>query len=301
VGLSEYRQRLDAYNSDIKANLDAIHKTKVYSMLRPKAIKPPQVMSIICQGVELDFGNTIEISPVRVYYEATNFYSNNPYLSAFAKLDVSVVLLWVLSLAGLLLSFDAISGEGERGTLKLILSTRVSKVKLFLAKYLGSLICVGVLALISVVAAMVFFALSESIGLSLSLFFRFVKIFGVVVLYCGIWVGIGTLLSLVFRSSEVSLIGCLGVWVLLLIVVPNVVNHLGDDIDLDEAKEIVRREDWKLSEEFWRKKSKLQKSVSRWFYGQLTWYEPGEEQIYIEGTHPKTLIGLKRYFGRLYP
>ncbi|RKY72214.1 MAG: hypothetical protein DRQ24_05570 [Candidatus Latescibacterota bacterium] len=302
VDVSEYKRRLDAYYADIKANQESIRKTKVYSMLTPKAIKPPQVMSIVSQGVELDVGNTVQISPPRIQYEATNIYNNNPYISVFSKLDVSIIFLWILSLAALLMSFDAVSGEKENGTLKLMLVGRVSRAEFLLSKYLVSLLSVSFLAIISIGIVMSVFAISTSIDFTSSLFVKFMMIFAVVLLYEAIWVGIGAFLSLICKSSATSLMGCLAVWVFFLIVVPNIINHLGDHIDLDKGREILQHEEEQITAEFQENKFKLQElAFSNVSMAMFTWYEPGEEQIFIEGANPETVSACKRYFRELYP
>ena len=66
--------------------------------------------------------------------------SDNPFLSIFLAVDVIFVFKIVLSALAILFAYNTISGEREDGTLKLVLSNPVPRDALVLGKYLGGML-----------------------------------------------------------------------------------------------------------------------------------------------------------------
>ena len=62
---------------------------------------------------------------------------NNPYLHLFSQIDLVFIFQVVLSLLSLLFAYDAIAGDWETGTLRLVLSHPIGRGKVLLAKYIA--------------------------------------------------------------------------------------------------------------------------------------------------------------------
>ena len=71
-------------------------------------------------------------------------YQRNSMIRTFTALDWSFIIGVVMSFVAILFTFDAISGERERGTLRLTLSNPVPRGALMLGKFLGSFITIAV-------------------------------------------------------------------------------------------------------------------------------------------------------------
>jgi Cu-processing system permease protein len=73
--------------------------------------------------------------------------------------SITTLSVYLMPLIGLLLSFDAISGEAERGTLTLSLSYPLSRAEILLGKFLAHLLVLGVAVAIglSITAAIIAF------------------------------------------------------------------------------------------------------------------------------------------------
>ena len=52
--------------------------------------------------------------------------TDNPFIAFFSSIDIVFVFEVILSLMGLIFAYDAIAGERERGTLRLVLAHSLS-------------------------------------------------------------------------------------------------------------------------------------------------------------------------------
>lgn len=127
---------------------------------------------------------------------------------------VSLISLTVslVPLLGLLLGYDAIAGEGERGTLDLLLSCPLSPVQLLLGKWLGLVAVLGAVVVLGLAGPA---ALAVWHGATLLPWLGFAA--------CALWlgaifVGVAALLSTLplERSTLIGL--ALGVWLALVIL-----------------------------------------------------------------------------------
>ena len=102
-----------------------------------KVARPPTPLSSVASGVEPALGRSArvriqgepEFSPPPV--------SETPILAVLGQLDLNAVVRVFLSLFALLLTYDAVAGEKESGTLKAVLSNPVPRAQLLLGKALG--------------------------------------------------------------------------------------------------------------------------------------------------------------------
>ncbi len=195
-------------------------------------------------GTSKNFGHAVEKAPnpLAVFVfglenEMTRAYSQGgwyaPYLGP-RKLhttgfeynlafDVATVVCIVGSLLALVLSFDAICGESERGTLKVLLCGSIPRDTIILSK-----VCAGALTQLVPLA----------IGWTLSLWYaltvggvdtgpegvaRLAAIMGLSALYVVFFQALGTAISSFVSHSATSLAAALFAWVVLVLIVPNVV------------------------------------------------------------------------------
>ncbi len=86
-------------------------------------------------------GNTVAVSNGTVPMKAEEHGPANPYMIIFHSIDLALVFGVVLSLLALLFAYDAVSGEREDGTLRLMLSNAVPRDVVLIGKYLGAMAC----------------------------------------------------------------------------------------------------------------------------------------------------------------
>ena len=77
-----------------------------------------------------------------------NYPSASPNLKNIrpnvTKVDWAFIIGYVLSLIAILFTFDAVSGERERGTLRLMLANPIPRHTVLIGKFLGALISINI-------------------------------------------------------------------------------------------------------------------------------------------------------------
>lgn len=139
----------------------------------------------------------------------------------FPLLDITFVVSVLLSLLALVFSCDAVSGEKEDGTLKLMLTAGVSRAKLLLAKLLGGIVTMMIPFLLSLATALLILFIRGDVqwgGREWAALFWI--LFGTV-LYLMFFLGFGLFLSTRHHSSSAAAMTALFFWVILVLIVPS--------------------------------------------------------------------------------
>ena len=87
--------------------------------------RPPNPLSIFNTGLDKRLGNEIEVSHVFIrltIWDADKHEADNSYFNIFTSIDIVLIFQGILSLLALTFAYDAIAGEYEHGTLRLVLS-----------------------------------------------------------------------------------------------------------------------------------------------------------------------------------
>jgi ABC-type transport system involved in multi-copper enzyme maturation permease subunit len=134
--------------------------------------------------------------------------------------DLTFIVQFFLSFFALVLAYDAVTAEKEKGTLRLIYSNPAKRAYFILAKYFSALGSMGLALLIGLMLSLILLnvlspvPLSSSIIMSLSLFFLAAMV------YLSTFILVGMSCSVCSHASKNSLVLCLLLWVFLVIVFP---------------------------------------------------------------------------------
>ncbi len=240
LGIFQYKGQVERYQVDQRANMESIRNNLVYGTVKPKSIRQPESLSILCKGVDADFGNMVTFDLLNIPYEAEKAPGSNPYSSEFINLDVAKILIWLLSLIGLLISFDLISREKEEGTLKLILSNRVSRVRFLWSKFLSATISMIIILISVFLLILVIFLITPWITITASVLMSLFEFFIASLLYVLLWIALGMLISLIAGNSSTSLITSLAAWVIWMIVLPAAIKMIVGPTHFNQEKKQVR-------------------------------------------------------------
>jgi len=218
VLVSDYQERLKQYNDAFAANEAELRKVKVYKNITPTIYRCPNVLSVFSEGLEKRLGYSAKIELDNIPELSAVSTGINPYLSIYPVLDVSLVFKIVMSVLALLVAYDVIAGERERGTLKLVLSGTVARYQVLAGKLLAGL------ATLVIPLTMAFI-----VGVLIFEFFPLVDLAG------SDWVRIGLmyLASLIFLSAF---------WIVCVIVIPNGSGYLARKIRPLEPEERLESE-----------------------------------------------------------
>ncbi len=246
VLIGAYEERLADYSQKEAVNRENVASTSTYSVLRLKVQRPPNPLSLFSAGLETRFGSEIDIAfdsvpalsnpivDVRPEEEQWAFGSvpslsspgaplgiNNPYLHLFSQIDLVFIFQVVLSLLSLLFAYDAIAGDWETGTLRLVLSHPVGRGSVLLAKYIAAMVCLLLPVLMSLLLTLIQCSLARSLQFSTDDFLRIGGIVLTTIVYLSVFYLIGLLVSAITRRAATSLMLCMFIYVVLVLVYPN--------------------------------------------------------------------------------
>ena len=227
VLIQDYERRLESYNTSIETHRQGLHKWKTYSpgMGRLYIDRPPNPLSLFNVGLDKRLGNKISVSHwfVPSLWDAEMDSSDNSFLNIFSSIDIVFIFEVVLSLLALIFAYDALAGERERGTLRLVLTHPIRRGHILLAKYISAMLCLLVPLLMSLLLAVILITTSTSISVSTDEFLRMGGIVLSSLMYLSLFYLIGLLISSVTRRTSTALMLSMFVWGFLVLVYPNMI------------------------------------------------------------------------------
>jgi ABC-type transport system involved in multi-copper enzyme maturation permease subunit len=235
-----YQERLKVYNQNVAYNESELHKVTVYKNITPTIYQSPSALSVFSEGLEKQLGNSATIN----YNEVPEISAStaNHYLSIFSIFDASLIFKIVLSVLALLLAYDAISGERERGTLRLILSGTSARYQVLLGKLLAGLTVLVVLVTITFILGLVILLSFPMVDLTGSDWIRIGFMFLSSLVFIAAMYNLGLLFSCLARRSAISLVLGLFMWIIFVAVIPNGSVYLATQILPVESEDKVNEQ-----------------------------------------------------------
>jgi ABC-type transport system involved in multi-copper enzyme maturation permease subunit len=248
----DHKIRLGKYNDNIRGQGRNLESRRTYSQIRAGASKSPSPLGFLCIGSEKELGDTVwDISYQEVPRDAAGQGGGNPLMSVFPSLDISLIIMVVLSLLALMLSYDAISGERERGTLAVTLSNPAPRHDILLGKLLGGMISIALPLILSLLVGVLVVMLSGAVILSAHVWLRIGLIFIYSMIYLSAIFMLGILVSSVTSRSATSLVILLFIWVISVMILPNMAPYAAKHIRRVEDRALIDAKREALNSEFW--------------------------------------------------
>ena len=235
-----YQERLKTYSENVAYNESELHKVTVYKNITPTIYRPPSALSVFSEGLEKQLGNSATINYDKVP-EVTGAAANH-YLSIFSIFDASLIFKIVLSVMALLVAYDTISGERERGTLRLILSGTSARYQVLLGKLLAGLTVLVVLVTITFILGLVILLSFPMVDLAGSDWIRIGFMFLSSLVFIAAMYNLGLLFSCLARKSAISLVLGLFMWIIFVAVIPNGSVYLATQILPVESEDKVNEQ-----------------------------------------------------------
>ena len=227
VLIKDYERRLAGHHAAIKMHQHHLYEKNTYSAGIEKFFvdRPPNPLSIFNTGFDKRLGNEVWISHglVPSLWDAGMHGSDNPFMEMFASMDIVFIFEVILSLLALVFAYDALAGEYERGTLRLVLTHPIRRGHILLAKYISAMLCLLLPLLMSLLLATILLTRATSISLNIDDFLRIGGIILASVAYLSAFYLIGLLISAATRRTSTALMLSMFVWGFLMLVYPNVI------------------------------------------------------------------------------
>jgi ABC-type transport system involved in multi-copper enzyme maturation permease subunit len=250
---SNYDKQLKDYETAVGGMSDRIRQ--ISSIMEFEAMgmsnsPKPNPLSIFAMGLEPEMSRSINSSGWQGVEMGGSRYAN-PIFKLFASPDLAYVVNVIISLLAILFVFDAISGEKEEQTLKLMLSNPVPRHTILLSKLVGGYVSLTVPFLLATGVGLLAVLLTTRVSLGGDQWLRVLCIVGVSLVYMASFFTLGLLISASTTKSGTSLMFCLFVWVVLVLGVPNVVPIIAKRVvptpsatRLAAEERAIEREEW---------------------------------------------------------
>lgn len=216
---AEHARQIGSYETGADTPLDAL-------MQGGKIVdrRPPE-LSFLLAGVHQALPKSFWISRYDGPVPETNLVGNR-LGELFALVDFRFVVGVIFSLLALLLSYDAVNGEKQSGTLKLILTNPVSIRNLLLAKWASLNVVLALAFLVAFLLSLGMALLSPTVTLTGAGLLHLLGIVMVSLLYMAVFVTLGLLVSTLFREPYPAVATALLLWVVVIFIVPGAAPYL---------------------------------------------------------------------------
>ena len=240
VHLQTHPERVRKYSEKVNASQTELKsRTQLYALLQKgpgKLYKRPSSLTFIADGGDAFLPDeSVSGGFWRLYGFSYIWSMGVPRLNIEAisnlrptamVIDWVFIITYLLSFIPLLFTFDALSGERERGTLRLCLANSISRAVLLVGKFLGSLITVLIAFYFAVLFNLAIISTESWTQLGGADWGRVGLIVLIASCYAGIFIAVGLIVSAVTRESRLSLVVLLLIWVAVVVFTPSTLGTL---------------------------------------------------------------------------
>jgi len=229
----DYRQEMKDYNArvnledEILDNYAPAELDRLFVMVRTQ--KPPERFRPLIIGIQ---GN-----------ENVGSFDDNPLPILFPPLDFLFIVTIIMSLLAMLFSHDAIAGERQNGTLRLVISNSISRTNILLGKFIGGIASLIIPFILSLLVGVLYISVNPAIQWDGSAWKELALLTAASIIFITLFYLLGLMVSAFSRYSSTSILNCLFLWVLLILVIPNVCTYISAQLcRIPSIKETDRRE-----------------------------------------------------------
>ena len=266
VYLREHPTRLQQYRKNTTESLDALtNRTNLYDIAKEgpgNLYKQPAPLRFCAEGGEPFLSEVVDGGHWMWGYGGgfrdfwvLDYPASNPNLLNIrpdvTKVDWAFVIGYVLSLLAILFTFDAISHERERGTLRLILANSMPRHTVLLGKFLGAFISIGIPTILAILINMLLISTSSTVHLNTEAWGRLGIITAIALLYISLFLAIGILVSARTHRSSVSLVILLLAWVIFVVFIPGTLASIATGFSSPTSAEQLEKRQDQFYEELW--------------------------------------------------
>lgn len=242
IGASNYKTSVSRWEAAKAENLRQMEGVTDWLRIQQTRIMlPPQPLATLVSGVSNDIGRTTEVEARGELSAYDSRYNEEPFYAVFRFLDLQFIFLIVLSLFAVLLGFDAISGEKERGTLKLALSNAVPRSTFILGKLIGSFTALSVSLLLAMGMGALLLPIM-GVPMSGADWVRLGLIVLAGLLYFGVFLTLSVFVSSLTHRASSSFVILLVVWISAVMIIPRAsVLIAGRAVDVPTVDELAAK------------------------------------------------------------
>jgi ABC-type transport system involved in multi-copper enzyme maturation permease subunit len=221
--LADYLTEKKIYETNLSFyghELDGVTSASEYLHSEKTVLRRPSVTRIFAIGGERDpdMRASAQVNQPPYFY---GDFKRNYLVNLFPVMDMLFIVSVILSLLIFVLTYDALSGEREEGTLKVLLSCPVPRDLVYFAKWVGGVITLLMPLITAWLAVMFLLVISPSAGISSDDWMRMAAILVAASLYVAVLFSLSLMISVIARDSSTSIVICLLVWAIGVLVIPS--------------------------------------------------------------------------------
>ncbi len=230
----DYRQEMNDYHATRNLQEEILGREAQAQDFRLRgetlrAQKPPERFRLLVIGIPGD--------------EGSEFFDFNPLPILFPPLDFLFIVTIIMSLLALLFSYDAVAGERQSGTLKLVVANSISRVQVLLAKVAGGMVSLLIPFVLALLISVLYLAVHPAIQWDRSAWIELALLTAASITFITAFYLLGLMVSTWAKYSTTSILTCLFLWVLLILVIPNVCPYISAELyPAPSATEAKRRQ-----------------------------------------------------------
>jgi ABC-type transport system involved in multi-copper enzyme maturation permease subunit len=206
---NDYRQEMKDYRARIALQDEFLdnyaHTNRIGGMI--VAQRPPEQFRPLVIGIpsDVDLGS----------------FDDNPLPVLIPPLDLIFIVTIIMSLMAILFSYDAIAGEREKGTLKLMISNSISRANLLLGKWIGGTLSLLIPFIFSLLISLIYITMNPQINWDGSAWVTFFLLLLASIVFIATFYLLGLLVSSFSKYASTSILTLLFLWVIFILVIPN--------------------------------------------------------------------------------
>lgn len=230
TGVDDYRMQCKVHQ-ELSLHADSLlNHSYVWSQVRPKAVKRPQLLGIFSKGITSNVGVDHQIQLGEYpFFPSPNGEAatrNNALLNVFLRLDFMDALGILLSLLALVFSYDTFSREREEGTMRMVFAQPVARSSFLFGKLLGVLFTLVPVLLFCFVLAVGYLWVQPDIHFLHTDWTGIVLLLFTSLLFLLFLILFGMFISLVVQRSSTAVMVSLLCWLSFQFVLPPLMTYL---------------------------------------------------------------------------
>ena len=261
VGTRNYHESVREYEAARTADAVNISSLNDWMQVSHRVFRKPQALEVLVNGVTNDVGRTTDMRTSGELNLINSRFSADPLFAVFRFLDLNFVVIIVFSLFAILFGYDAINGEKEAGTLKLVFANRVSRASFILSKLLGSVLALGVPLLVPLLIGCLLL-LGFGVPMSGAEWVRLGFIMLAGLLCFGVFLTLSIMISAMVSRSSVSFLLSLVVWIFSVLIIPKGSVLLALQVATVPSMDVIESQKRKFSTE---QMTRRMKEMQQWF------------------------------------
>jgi ABC-type transport system involved in multi-copper enzyme maturation permease subunit len=243
VGIREYQASVRQYETAGRLTEQRMQEQSSWHRVNNRAHRAPNPLQIFASGLSYDIGRFSEINAEEGVKLRHSVYSDDPIFAVFRFIDFAFIVQIVLSLFAILFTYDAVCGEREGGTLRLVLANAVPRAHYLFAKCAGAWLGLVVPICLPIILCVLLVVVS-GVPMSLLHWAKLITLIGGSLLFFTFFIVAGVFISTLTRRSSVSFLLALVVWMAFVLVIPRAgVLAAGQLVSVPSVAEIEGRRD----------------------------------------------------------